>query len=131
MRALLPLLLLAGCATAERPYAPVDQVEYAAVGADPFWMATIGDDVIVLTLGAEPGAPAGLRSHEFPRVLPRLTDGVTRWESGEGTAVIAIEARPGPCRASRGVVYADRVAVSLSGRQLTGCGGRIISGGRS
>ena len=126
MRALFPLLLLAGCATPERPYAPVDQVEYSAVGADPFWMATIGDDVIVLTLGAEPGSRDRLRSHEFPRVLPRVTGDVTRWESGEGTAVIAIEARPGPCTAPGGARYRDHVVVSLSGRQLTGCGGRLL-----
>ena len=136
MRAL-PLLLtvlLAGCAGDEPPFSPVAQVEYSAVGRDPFWMVTIGDDRIVLTLGAA-GAEDGkgrLVSHDFPRVLPRTTSGVTRWQAGEGTEVITIEARPGPCPGSRGMRYRDSVTVSLSGRQLSGCGGRILHrGGRS
>ena len=126
---LLLLGLLAACAAAERPFAPVSDVAYSALGEQPFWMVTIGDDSIVLTLGKEEGtAGPALRNHRFERVLPRVADGVTRWESGEGVAVIAVEARPGPCTAASGARYADRVTVSLSGRQLSGCGGRIISG---
>ena len=135
MRAL-PLLLaalLAGCATDAPPFSPVAQVAYSAVGQDPFWMVTIGDESIVLTLGAagDEDGKARLSSHEFPRVLPRTTDGGTRWQSGEGTAVITVEARPGPCTGSRGTRYRDSVTLSLSGRQLSGCGGRLLRrGGR-
>ena len=129
---LLALLLLAGCQTPPAPYSPVSEVAYAAIGANPLWMVAIGDDAIVLTLGAEDqsGGPRDLHSHAFARTLPRVTDGVTRWESGEGTEVIAIEARPGPCTGARGPRYEDSVTVSLSGRQLSGCGGRIIGRGR-
>ena len=35
-----------------------------------------------------------MSSASYPRVLPREVDGARRWESGEGTQVIAIEARP-------------------------------------
>jgi uncharacterized membrane protein len=125
---LLPLLLLAGCQTDGRPYSPVENVRYTALGEDPFWMVTIGDDRIVLTFGPDPGAaPGELRSHEFPRTLPRTIDGVRRWESGQGTAVISIEAADGPCEAS-GRRYEDRVTVRLSGRELQGCGGRAAEG---
>ena len=126
MRAILFLAFpLAACATQPPPFAPVKQVDYAAVGHDPFWMVTIGDDRIVLTLGAENARPRDLQSHDFPRTLPRVTGDVTRWQAGEGTAVITIEARAAPCTGSRGTTYRDQVIVSLSGRQLTGCGGRI------
>ncbi|TFI57779.1 hypothetical protein E2493_13195 [Sphingomonas parva] len=129
--ALLVPLLLAGCATREPPFAPVAQVDYTAVGHDPFWMVTIGDASIVLTLGAEEpgGRKSDLRTHSVPRVLPRTDGTVTRWESGEGTAVIAIEARHGPCTGARGLVYREHVTISLSGRQLTGCGGRLVGRG--
>ena len=121
---LLPLLLLAGCQTDGRPYSPVENVRYSAIGQDPFWMVTIGDDRIVLTFGPDPGAaPGELRSHEFPRTLPRTVDGVRTWQSGEGTQVISIEAAPGPCADTRGRRYEDRVRVRLSGRELSGCGG--------
>lgn len=133
MKAAIPLLLLglACCATNEAPFSPVSQVDYSAVGHEPFWMVTIGDDSIVLTLGAQPGPERGLSSHRFARVLPKVSDGATRWESADGTAVITVEARPGPCTGSRGRVYRDRVTVSLSGRQLIGCGGPMMSGEHS
>jgi uncharacterized membrane protein len=128
MKAAIPLALLAlaGCATSRAPFSPVSQVDYSAVGHEPFWMVTIGDDSIVLTLGAQPGTEGRLSSHRFARVLPNVTDGVTRWESGDGTAAIAVEARPGPCTGSRGRRYRDQVTVSLSGRQLDGCGGPML-----
>ena len=117
-----PLLLLAGCATwGERPYAPIENVRYTAIGHDPFWLATIGDESIVLTLGDEGGrADGALETWAYPRVLPRTLDGVTRWESGDGAGVIAIEARPGPCAGSSGRRYEDHVRVTLSGRELAG-----------
>ena len=52
---LLPLLLLGACATHAAPYAPVRDVRYPAIGHDPFWMVTIGDDRIVLRLGHDGG----------------------------------------------------------------------------
>ena len=53
-------------------------------------------------------------------------DGFTLWQSGEGTQVIAIASRPGPCTGSGGRVYEDEVRVRLSGRELIGCGGRLV-----
>jgi uncharacterized membrane protein len=126
---LLPLLVLAGC-TATQPYAPIRDVHYSALGQNPFWMLAIGDDRVVLTFGPAPGGrPGELRSHSYPRVLPRTEDGVRRWQSGEGTAVIDVEARPGPCTGSRGARYEDEVRIRLSGRELSGCGGRRLSRG--
>ena len=125
---LLLLVLLGGCSAAERPFNPVSDVEYSALGQDPFWMVSIGDDRIVLSLAAE--GTDRLRSHPYPRTLPRVLGEVTRWESGEGTDVIAIEARAAPCPGSRGIIYRDQVTVSLSGRQLSGCGGPILRRGR-
>lgn len=128
MKTLLPvslLLLLAGCRTYDEPYSPVRNVHYAAHGQNPFWTVAIGDDRIVIrTAGPDP-----LSSQEpavFPRTLPRTVDGVRTWESGSGTAVISIEARPGPCEGWAGRLYQDHVRVRLSGRELTGCGGRPL-----
>lgn len=118
-------LLLAACEST-RPYAPVDDVRYTALGHDPFWMVTIGDDSIVLTTGPE----GELREHRWPRVLPRIEGGVARWESGSGTAVISVESRRGPCTGSNGAVYQDHARIRLSGRELSGCGGRLLSKGR-
>jgi uncharacterized membrane protein len=126
MKLLLPLALLAlaGCANTARTPAPFSQVRdfrYGAIGQDPFWIVAIGDR-IVLTTGPD------LVSHAYPRVLPRQIDGVRRWDSGEGTAVISVEARRGPCTGARGRRYEDRVTVSLGGRQLHGCGGQEVRG---
>lgn len=125
---LLPVIALTGaCATGSRePYSPVRNVSYEALGAEPFWVLMIGDDRIVLHAGlnqqgAEEGGPA-----VWPRTLPRTVDGVKTWESGDGTSVITIEARPGPCTTEGEEVYEDHVRVRLSGRELTGCGGRLI-----
>jgi len=128
----LPLLLLAGCQTDGRPYSPIENVRFTAIGQEPFWLVTIGDDRIVLTLAADGGARQGeLATHEFPRTLPRTVDGVRRWDSGEGTAVISVEARDGPCQGSGSRRYEDRVTVRLSGRELQGCGGRVLEGSDS
>lgn len=135
MHRLLPLLAFAAlgaCQThQDRPYAPVESVEYSALGHDPFWLATIGDDVIVLTLGPAGGRADGpLESYRWPRVLPRETDGVRRWESADAAGTIVIEARPGPCTGSDGARFADRVTVTLADRTLSGCGGRMLTGRR-
>jgi uncharacterized membrane protein len=124
-------LMLAACAQHPRPYAPVDNVHYAALGQEPFWLLSIGDDRIVLTFGPGPGArPRDLDSHSWPRTLPRTVDGVRRWESGSGTEVISVEAAPGPCEGSRGAHYRDQVRVRLSGRELVGCGGPLLGSER-
>ena len=126
---LAPLLLAGGCATAPRPYNPVRQVHYSALGENPFWMVAIGDDRIVLRLSGENGAAAP-EDLIWPRTLPRIVDGASTWESGEGTRVIAIESRPGPCTNARGQRYEDHVRVRLGGRELTGCGGRLFGPAR-
>lgn len=131
MKRLLPLALiaLAGCATDSRVYSPVRNFSYGAISHDPFWLVSIGDDKIVLTLGPEGGRADGeLNSYQYPRVLPQTTEGVRRWQSAEGTQVITIEARPGPCTTG-GRTYADSTRVLLSGRVLEGCGGREVSHG--
>ncbi|MDQ8757335.1 hypothetical protein RCO27_13980 [Sphingosinicella sp. LHD-64] len=116
----LPLLLLAGCETTQQPYAPVDNVRYSAVGEEPFWLLNIGDDRIVLRM-ADAGQDA-----VWPRTLPRTVDGVRTWQSGDGTGVITVEARPGPCINARERRFEDRVTVRLSGHGLIGCGGRLL-----
>jgi uncharacterized membrane protein len=117
-------LTLAACAQNPRPYDPVGNVHYSAIGQAPFWMVTIGDDRIVLTFGPDPGGrPGELNSHTYPRTLPRTADGVRRWESGDGTAAITIEAIEGPCEGAGGRLYRDQVRVALNGRELEGCGG--------
>lgn len=120
--ALLPLLLVAGCETMPRPYAPVATIRYQALGAEPFWTLAIGDRRIVLRTGGETGDAT------WPRTLPRTEGGVRIWQSGEGTSVIGIEARAGRCIGAGGQVYEDHVRVRLSGRELTGCGGRLVRG---
>ncbi len=127
---LLPVLLLGACETHSDPYAPVRNVRYTAIGHDPFWLVTIGDDRIVLRLGHDGGEEAG--EHDdivYPRTLPRTVDGVRIWQSGEGTRVIAIEARPGPC-GNHEHRYEDHVRVRFGGRELTGCGGRLLGRAR-
>ena len=121
---LLPLALLAGCQTTSSPYAPVDTVRYAAMGQNPFWMVTIGDDRIVLRLGHE---GREVRDVSYPRTLPIEDGNVTRWQSGEGTEVITIEARqtPTPCELGDRR-FEDFVRVTLSGRMFDGCGGRLL-----
>jgi uncharacterized membrane protein len=121
-------LLASACASSPEVHAPVDNFEYGAISHDPFWLVSIGDDRIVLTMGPAGGRADGdLTTTEFPRVLPRETNGVRRWESGEGTQVLTLEARPGPCTTG-GRTYADRTRVMLSGRVLTGCGGPEVKG---
>lgn len=129
MKWLIPLSLLAaaGCATPGDEAAPGGEaVRYAATSHDPFWLASIGDERVLLTTGPAGGRADGeLSSYAYPGVRPSLVKGVRRWEAGSGTAVIAIEARPGPC-ATGGRSYRERVRVYLSGRTMNGCGGTEI-----
>ena len=131
MKPLLPLLLMAvlplgACATDSRPYNPVRDVRYSAIGADPFWQLTIGDDRIVLRVAADPATGQAPPDAIWPRTLPRIQDGVTSWQSDSGTGAITVEARPGPCGRDGGPAWRDRVTVRLSGRELTGCGGPLV-----
>ncbi len=121
---LLCLTLLAACQTSSRPYAPVDTVRYSAIGGEPFWMVTIGDDRIVLRIGQ---AGSGVRDIAYPRTLPVTQGNLIRWQSGQGTAVITVEARRMPAACEQGGRrYEDHVRVMLSGRVLEGCGGRLL-----
>jgi uncharacterized membrane protein len=122
---------LAGCAASERPYAPVKDLRYSAMGEAPFWLLTIGDDSILLSLVPEGRDPrTRFIDHAYPRVLPRIEGGVRTWESGAGAAVIAVRAAPGPCTNAGGAVYEDHVRIRLSGRELQGCGGRRLQKAR-
>jgi uncharacterized membrane protein len=129
MRALFLLPLIAGCASSQAPYNPASHVRYSALGQDPFWMVTVGRDKIVLTSGPGEGRSSRLAGRTYRGVESRFSDGVKRWESAHGTAVISIEARREDCMGSRGAVFEDTVRVRLSGRELNGCGGRRIEGG--
>lgn len=114
-----------------KPLSPVRDFQYGAISHDPFWLVAIGDDRIVLTVGPPGGRADGeLSSIEYPRTLPRDLNGVRRWESGSGTQVIAIEARRGPC-ITGGRTYADKTKVFLSGRSMSGCGGRELGAART
>jgi len=125
---LAPLVLTACATSRERPFNPVKDFHYGAISHDPFWLVSIGDDRIVLTIGPAGGRADGeLSSFDYPRVLPRMADGVKRWESGAGTQVITVEARPGPC-STGGRTYADKTRIFLSGRTMSGCGGREVAG---
>jgi len=113
-------LALAACAANRSPYAPVDNVRYQAMGAEPFWLLVIGDDRIILR-SSDQAAEA-----VWPRTLPR-TEGDRRiWQAGDGIRVISVETRPGPCETEGEEIYADHVRVRLSGRELNGCGGRLL-----
>jgi uncharacterized membrane protein len=116
----LPLLLAAGCETSRQPYAPVRDVAYQALGAEPFWMLAIGDGRIVLRASTFEGERA------WPRTLPRTVGGVRSWRSEQGDSAIVVESRPGPCETEGEEVYADNVRVTVGDQTLTGCGGRLI-----
>lgn len=116
----LPLLVCAGCATGGQPYAPVRDVAYQAMGAEPFWMLAIGDGRIVLRSSTFEGERA------WPRTLPRTAAGVRTWRSEQGGSTIVVESRPGPCETEGGEVYEDNVRVTVGDQSLTGCGGRLL-----
>jgi uncharacterized membrane protein len=115
-----PLLLAAGCATGGRPYAPVRDVAYQALGAEPFWMLAIGDGRIVLRSSTFEG------ERSWPRTLPRTVGGVRIWRSEQGGSIIIVESRPGPCETEGEEVYADNVRVTVGDQSMTGCGGRLL-----
>jgi uncharacterized membrane protein len=113
----LPLLLVAGCA-ATRPYAPVRDVAYQAMGVEPFWALAIGDDSIVLrTSGGE---------RRWPRVLPRRDGSARVWHSAEGANAITVTASPEGCQPPGGRAYRDMVLIRLDEDLLAGCGGPLL-----
>ena len=116
----LPLLLAAGCAASSRPYAPVRDVAYQAMGAEPYWLLAIGDDRIVLRSTTFEGERA------WPRTLPRTVNGVRSWRSESAGGTITVESRPGPCEDEGEQLYEDNVRVILGDHELTGCGGRLL-----
>jgi uncharacterized membrane protein len=118
--------LLAGCVPEERPYGAIYQMEYGAFGENPDWRVAVRDDTLVLTL---PGEGSAIGSFSYTGVLAETRGKVTRWQATGGMPV-TVEARSEPCRSAGGERYEDVVTVSLSGRQLHGCGGRRLSGGR-
>jgi uncharacterized membrane protein len=118
----LPLLVAAGCATSPRPYAPVRDVAYQALGAEPFWVLAIGDGRIVLSSSTSEG------ERSWPRTLPRTVGGVRTWRSEQGGSAIIVESRPGPCETEGEEVYEDNVRVTVGDQSLTGCGGRLVRG---
>jgi len=124
--AFLPLVLLIGCETTRQPYAPVQNVNYAAIGGEGGWLLNIGDDRIVLSRPHADSEELSYDESVWPRVLPRTVNGVRTWESALGTYTIVIEARPGPCTGSRGAVYEDNVVIRVDGGERTGCGGRLL-----
>lgn len=116
------LFLAAGCA-APRPHAPVRQPHYTALGAEPFWLLTIGQDRIVFSSGRDGGR---LGDRVYRRGPARMESGVRRWEGGEGVALVGVEAWRRPCAGAGGAMFEDMVRVRLSGRELIGCGGRLL-----
>jgi len=126
--ALPAIALAAACATSQRPYAPVQNVRYSAIGHDPFWMVTIGDDRIVLRLGHDGGEEAGEYDEViFPRTLPTQDGNVQWWVSNNGTENIRVETRetPTPCEIGR-QSFQHFVRVALGDRIFNGCGGRLV-----
>jgi uncharacterized membrane protein len=127
---LFPLLALTACASRPAMPAAPAAVQYSGISHDPLWLVSVEADRIVLTTGPGGGRADGeLTSYQYPGASPTLVGGVRRWESGQGTAVISVEARKGPC-STGGEDYPDRVRVYLSGRVLEGCGGRELGTGQ-
>ena len=134
--ALMPLAL-ASCATspevASRGSAnsvmPLNRITFTALGDDPFWIISISDDIrIDVTLGDEGGrADGALENFMFLGVRHVANGPFKTWESAEDAAVISVHSRPGPCNGSDNSVYENHVRLRLSGRELSGCGGRLLN----
>jgi uncharacterized membrane protein len=132
--ALLPLLLaLAGCASGPGVYQPVANPIYSAIGHDPFWMLTIGDDRIVLRQRhGEGAAPDRYDETVFPRTPVEEDGNVRRWRSAAAARSIVIDVRqtPTPCE-NGSQSFEDFVRVTIGETQLDGCGGRPVAQHRS
>ncbi|MFN3389521.1 MAG: hypothetical protein ACK40O_11375 [Allosphingosinicella sp.] len=124
----LPLLLLvAACAVPRPEYRRVTSLHYEAAGADPAWHLTIADDTMRLVLHDPPHAPSGT---SYATVQARTKGMTTVWTAGGGLGAPTVEARREVCIAADGTRYEDEVTISLSGRQLHGCGGNRLMGRR-
>ena len=122
---LLPLPL-AACALPDQEYGHVTAMRYEAFGDPPLWRLSIGDDRLALTLHDPALGPT---STSFSGVEARTAGETTRWRAGgDGLGGVSVEARRETCIAADGTRYEDEVTVSLSGRQLEGCGGRKLPG---
>lgn len=113
MKALLPLLFLAGCATVPA----AEDESYHAVGTEPFWSITIANGRMTYE------TPEGGFSVRAPRG-EELGDGRI-WE----TRRITLQASNQDC--SDGMSdnhYPQTVRAMVDGRTLTGCGGGATGG---
>lgn len=97
--------------------APGRSAPYRAIGTEPFWSATIDDDVLTL---------------EMPDMLPRRYGVIATHKGGtvryQGDGVL-MSVTPGTC--SDGMsddAWSDRVQIAMSDRVLKGCGGMRWSG---
>jgi uncharacterized membrane protein len=122
-------LVLTGCAGSETANEAADEVRYSAAGENPSWRVTISENAIQLSMGAAPRAGQGSGGYAYRGVEALSVEGARRWNAGNGTAVIGVEAWRTPCTGAGGALFEDRVRVRLSGRELNGCGGRQLSPG--
>ena len=123
------VLLVAGCAAPAREAdVLVDDLRYRAFGA-PGWRVEIGDDIALRLGHAFFDDEVVSATYRYPRAYAKSRDGVRRWRSRNGSSMIVVEAAQGPCEQPRGTVYEDQVRVFHQGQVLTGCGGRLLSGG--
>jgi hypothetical protein len=109
----------------------VDNLIFEASGP-PGWSIEIGDD-IGLRLGYHfYGEPIAFTERRFPLTNVRESKGVRRWRSATGDWTIVIVATRGPCSTPGGALYTHAVRLTLNWgepqfRNLSGCGGRVIS----
>ena len=92
---------------------------YQALGHEPGWQLAVGRREIALRFNAPDSRVA-----RFGGIQPGVR-GIKSWDAGGGIMVIGVDARRGPCEAG-GMVFEDHVRVRLSGRELSGCGGRLL-----
>lgn len=122
MSKLLPIALavlgVAGCAS--QPVQLMRNPVYQALGHEPGWQLAVGRREIALRFNAP-----GSRVARYGGVRHGAR-GIKSWDAGDGTMVVSVDARRGPCEAGGGLVFEDHVRVRLSGRELNGCGGRLL-----
>ena len=107
MKHVLPILLLAGCATV-----PDETESYRALGTEPFWSISIDNGRMTYQ------SPEGGFSVRAPRG-EELGDGRI-WE----TRRITLQASNAECSDGMSdTVYPQTVRVVVDGRELRGCGG--------
>ena len=114
----LAALAAAGCAS--QPVQLMRNPVYQALGHEPGWQLAVGRREIALRFNGP-----GSRAMRY-RDVRHGARGIKSWDAGGGTMVISVDARRGPCEAGGGLVFEDHVRVRLSGRELSGCGGRVL-----